>query len=296
MGLFLFYHSALFLFGESFKDYLFLVDLLNVIFNYEETLKMHETSNKPLAGAAIAENSNRQNIQISDKFYDSNEYLSDLLKNSQNTRKDDSKEIEEFGTIFSDKNLKTFNSNEESTKSTDENLIGYFGQPTYINDDGERTNKEEIDDAEVEYEKFENEYLDLHQQTPSQRAEKDLPSQMITEYQVASLKMPETYSLKGIRSLISPALLQALASSGWEDDITIVDSTFPANHLIQQDRVIQLAGTPMVPLVKEIMKLWQLDKKNPLAIMVDEENKVIHDQCIDFVYPHYNKEKEINTY
>jgi len=152
-------------------------------------------------------------------------------------------------------------------------LIGY-GQPTYINNNGERTNKEGIDDAEVEYEIFENEYLDIHQQTPLQRAEKDLPSQMITEYQVASLKMPETYTLKGIRSLISPALLQALASSGWEDDIAIVDSTFPANHLIQQDRVIQLAGTPMVPLVTEIMKLWQLDKKNPLAVMVDEENKV----------------------
>ena len=90
--------------------------------------------------------------------------------------------------------------------------------------------------------------------------------------------IPETYNLKGIRSLISPTLLQALASAGWEDDIAIVDSTFPAESVTSEasteGKVISLAGVPMIPLIREIMKLWQLDTKDPLAILVNDENKV----------------------
>ena len=79
--------------------------------------------------------------------------------------------------------------------------------------------------------------------------------------------------------MISPLLLYALASAGWEDDISIVDSTFPAetiaNDTCKDGKVIRQDGIPIVPLVREIMKLWQLDRKNPLAVMVNEENKVI---------------------
>jgi len=186
-----------------------------------------------------------------------------------------------------------------------------YGVPTDSNDNEERPNNADMDDAEVfEYDipiyKDELQTEDKEKENASSEntmddiemtnnrigvvpnnvlkidekgkiqaeVEKGLSRKIITEDQGAFLKMPETYSLKGIRSLISPALLQALASSGWEDDIAVVDSTFPANHLVSQDKVIQLAGTPMVPLVVEIMKLWQLDKKDPLAVMIDEENKV----------------------
>ena len=98
--------------------------------------------------------------------------------------------------------------------------------------------------------------------------------------------IPETYNLKGIRSLISPSLLHALASAGWEDDIAIVDSTFPADSLSDDKpntaKVIHLDGVPMVPLVREIMKLWQLDKKDPIAVMVNDEDKVDNTPVLSF--------------
>ena len=90
--------------------------------------------------------------------------------------------------------------------------------------------------------------------------------------------IPETYNLIGIQSLISPSLLYALANSGWEDEISIVDSTFPAetiaNDTCNSGKVIRMDGIPIVPLVREIMKLWQLDKTDPLAILVNENETV----------------------
>ena len=50
---------------------------------------------------------------------------------------------------------------------------------------------------------------------------------------------------------------------------------FGTLSLVGQDRVIRLAGAPIEPLVREVMKLWQLDRKDPLAVMVNEENKVM---------------------
>ena len=81
--------------------------------------------------------------------------------------------------------------------------------------------------------------------------------------------------LIGIRSLVSPRLLQALASAGWKDDIAIVDSTFPAESLVSNGKVIRLDEMPSAPLVREIMNLWQLDRDHPMAVMVGDNNKVL---------------------
>lgn len=80
--------------------------------------------------------------------------------------------------------------------------------------------------------------------------------------------------LIGIRSLVSPRLLQALASAGWKDDIAIVDSTFPAESLVSNGKVIRLDEMPSTPLVREIMNLWQLDRDHPMAVMVGDNDKV----------------------
>ena len=86
--------------------------------------------------------------------------------------------------------------------------------------------------------------------------------------------IPDTCNLVGIRSVISPRLLYALSSAGWRDDMAIVDSSFPVETLVHTDKIIRLDGLPILPLVREIMHLWQLDQDNPLAVIVNKENKV----------------------
>ena len=86
--------------------------------------------------------------------------------------------------------------------------------------------------------------------------------------------IPKTYNLVGIRSLVSPRLLHALASAGWKEDIAIVDSTFPAESLMSNDRINRLDRMPSASLVREVMNLWQLDRDHPMAVMVGDNNEV----------------------
>ena len=74
-----------------------------------------------------------------------------------------------------------------------------------------------------------------------------------------------------VRSLVSPALLEALASAGLGDTIAIVDSTFPADRynpfllleatflpissvaLESGAGVVRLPGLPLVAVVREVL-------------------------------------------
>ena len=85
-------------------------------------------------------------------------------------------------------------------------------------------------------------------------------------------KIPETFNLIGIRSIISPKLLEALASSGMGDKIGFVDSTYPVTS--SDEKIIRLDGIPLVPLVTEVMKLWQLHSQGPIFVMLNDNNEV----------------------
>ena len=84
-------------------------------------------------------------------------------------------------------------------------------------------------------------------------------------------RVPATFNLVGIRSLISPTLLYALAAAGWKDEFVIVDSTFPAESYVDMKKIIRLDGMPILPLVKEILNLWQLDREKPLALLFKDK-------------------------
>merc|ERR1712212_521731 len=81
--------------------------------------------------------------------------------------------------------------------------------------------------------------------------------------------LPITYILKGVRSIVSPDLLHALASCSQTDEIAIVDNEYP----VDEAKTIRLSGVPMEPIVREIMKLWKLDETNPLAIMLNSKQE-----------------------
>merc|ERR1712212_845328 len=81
--------------------------------------------------------------------------------------------------------------------------------------------------------------------------------------------LPMTYILKGVRSIVSPDLLHALASCSQTDEIAIVDNEYP----VDEAKTIRLSGVPMEPIVREIMKLWKLDETNPLAIMLNSKQE-----------------------
>jgi len=85
--------------------------------------------------------------------------------------------------------------------------------------------------------------------------------------------LPETYSLKGVRSIVSPDLLYALASAGWQDQLVITDSTFPLDEIqTSEKKIIRLEGVSLQMVVDEIMKLWKLCDENPLDAMLSNEN------------------------
>merc|ERR1712212_922649 len=81
--------------------------------------------------------------------------------------------------------------------------------------------------------------------------------------------LPMTYILKGVRSIVSPDLLHALASCSQTDEIATVDNEYS----VDEAKTIRLSGVPMEPLVREIMKLWKLDETNPLAIMLNSKQE-----------------------
>src|SRR5258706_6774714 len=63
--------------------------------------------------------------------------------------------------------------------------------------------------------------------------------------------------LKGIHPLLSPDLLQAMASMGHGDEIAIVDANFPASSL--GPRVIEMRGASSPDALDAILTLLPLD-------------------------------------
>ena len=73
--------------------------------------------------------------------------------------------------------------------------------------------------------------------------------------------------LKGISPLISPALLEAMASMGHGDEMILADAHFPGHSL--NKKIIRADGLKISDLLTAIMPLWELDTyvKYPLVMM-----------------------------
>jgi len=69
-------------------------------------------------------------------------------------------------------------------------------------------------------------------------------------------ELPVSYRLKGIRSLVTPDLLYALARAGDGDTVVLAANGFPADRLAAApDRVVHLDALCIPSVLKEIMKL-----------------------------------------
>ncbi len=73
--------------------------------------------------------------------------------------------------------------------------------------------------------------------------------------------------LKGISPLLSPQLLEVLASMGHGDEIILADAHFPGHTV--NNRVIRADGLKIAPLLEAILPLFELDSyvKHPLIMM-----------------------------
>jgi len=73
--------------------------------------------------------------------------------------------------------------------------------------------------------------------------------------------------LKGISPLLSPQLLEALASMGHGDEIILADAHFPGPAI--NKRIIRADGLKIAPLLEAILPLLELDSyvKHPLIMM-----------------------------
>ncbi len=73
--------------------------------------------------------------------------------------------------------------------------------------------------------------------------------------------------LKGISPVLSPALLEVLASMGHGDEIVIGDGNFPAASMAR--RLVRLDGHGVLPILKAVLQLLPLDQfvDKPVALM-----------------------------
>src|SRR5436190_1548317 len=73
--------------------------------------------------------------------------------------------------------------------------------------------------------------------------------------------------LKGIDPILSPDLLQAMASMGHGDTIVIADGNFPAATVA--NRLYRLPGIPAARVLEAVMSLLPLDTfvEKPVAVM-----------------------------
>jgi L-fucose mutarotase len=73
--------------------------------------------------------------------------------------------------------------------------------------------------------------------------------------------------LKGIDPILSPELLQAMASMGHGDTIVIADGNFPAATMAK--RLYRLPGIPAPRVLEAVMSLLPLDTfvEKPVAVM-----------------------------
>ena len=89
-------------------------------------------------------------------------------------------------------------------------------------------------------------------------------------------KLPESYHLKNIRSIITPELLYNLAKAGDDDTIVLASNSFPSSSLADRpDKVVRLDALCIKTVLKEIMKLISVSKtaQFPLLLMKPEEKE-----------------------
>ena len=63
--------------------------------------------------------------------------------------------------------------------------------------------------------------------------------------------------LRGIPATLTPDLLWTLAAMGHGDTLAVVDANYPAHSL--HERVVTVAGTPLVQLVRDVAAFFPLD-------------------------------------
>jgi L-fucose mutarotase len=83
--------------------------------------------------------------------------------------------------------------------------------------------------------------------------------------------------LKGISPLISPQLLEVMATMGHGDELVLADAHFPGNSL--NHRIIRADGLKIADLLAGILPLFELDAyvNHPLIMMqVVEGDKLDH--------------------
>lgn len=75
--------------------------------------------------------------------------------------------------------------------------------------------------------------------------------------------------LKGIPSILSPALLKALCEMGHSDKLVITDGNFPAESMGKNATVIRLDGHGALEVLEAVLKVFPLDTyvKSPVKLM-----------------------------
>ncbi|MBQ8383261.1 MAG: L-fucose mutarotase [Clostridia bacterium] len=91
--------------------------------------------------------------------------------------------------------------------------------------------------------------------------------------------------LKGISSLLSPALLAVLSEMGHGDEIVLADANFPSSSIAEGGRLIRADGIPMADLLSAILPLFPLDQ-------YDSENFILmevvpNDPCVPTIWDEF---------
>jgi len=109
--------------------------------------------------------------------------------------------------------------------------------------------------------------------------------------------------LKGISHLISPQLLEVMATMGHGDELVLADAHFPGNSM--NNRVIRADGLKIADLLSGILPLFELDTyvEHPLAMMqavdgdtLDPEVEKGYLVSIQAIYPIIKSVKRIERF
>ena len=75
--------------------------------------------------------------------------------------------------------------------------------------------------------------------------------------------------LKGIPSILSPALLKALCEMGHSDRLVIADGNFPTHSVGKNAHIIRMDGHGVCEILDAVLKLFPLDTydEHPVRIM-----------------------------
>jgi L-fucose mutarotase len=109
--------------------------------------------------------------------------------------------------------------------------------------------------------------------------------------------------LKGISPLISPQLLEVMATMGHGDELVLADAHFPGNSM--NNRVIRADGLKIADLLSGILHLFELDTyvKQPLIMMQEVEGDTLDPEVekgylksIKAIYPNINSVGRIERF